>query len=377
MSDNDTREDLLAARAYLLRVAEPPASALWRFVADQGPIRAAELVRAGKVPVAVAKETDARRALDPHQDLRAATDCGARLLVPEDPDWPQWPLLVLEQRARWYRDMTPPLALWCKGPGDLDRLAVRAASIVGARAATGYGEQVATELGYDLADRGWTVISGAASGIDGAAHRGALSARGDTVAVLACGLDQDYPSSHAALLRQITATGLVISEYAPGVRPAKHRFLVRNRLIAALGGGTVVVEAGVRSGAANTAGTAHRLDRPVMAVPGPITSAMSLGCNTMLRAGYATAVSSCGEVIETIGGYVTDQERPDSPSRPTDGLDRRELSVHQALDRIQPRSMAKLAVESGIPLSSVRAILPSLELCGLARRTEEGWCAPN
>src|SRR5690606_23921427 len=170
----------------------------------------------------------------------------------------------------------PPLALWVRGPGRLGELGGTAVAVVGARAATSYGAHVAAELGSGLADRGCTVVSGAAIGIDGAAHRGALAVEGATVAVLACGIDRIYPASHELLLERIAASGLVVSEYPPGGVPARHRFLVRNRLIAGLAVGTVVVEAGLRSGAQRTAADAMSLGRQVMAVPGPVTSAMSV-----------------------------------------------------------------------------------------------------
>ena len=131
-------------------------------------------------------------------------------------------------------DLAPPIALWVRGPGALDELCDQAAAIVGARAATGYGPHMAGEFGAGLAAAGFTVVSGAAIGVDGAAHRGALAAGGPTVAVLACGIDRSYPAAHEALLDRIAATGVVVSEYPPGSVPARHRFLVRNRLIAGL-----------------------------------------------------------------------------------------------------------------------------------------------
>jgi DNA processing protein len=250
----------------------------------------------------------------------------------------------------------------------------QAVSVVGARSATPYGEQVAAEVGYGLASAGMTVVSGAAFGIDGAAHRGALSAAGRTVAVLACGVDKDYPQGHAALIERIAGTGLVISEYPPGTPPAKHRFLVRNRLIAALSGGTVVVEAGVRSGARNTATTAAALGKIVLAVPGPITSAQSVGCHDLLRTGAAMLAGSVAEILEAVGPVGEHlAERPDGPQRRTDGLGDDALRVHEALRRRTARSTAQVAVESGVPLDRVRAILPELELTGLAERCEEGW----
>lgn len=259
-----------AARAYLLRVAEPPAPALWVFVAEYGPVEAAWRVRAGDVPDRVAAETAARRELDlAERDLDEGAAQGARLVVPEDDEWPAWPLLSMEvAMGRGVDTMAPPLALWVRGEVPLDDVLVSAVAIVGARAATDYGETTAAEFAYELTLAETTVVSGAAYGIDGAAHRGVLAAGGATVAVLGCGLDAGYPAGHVGLLNRVAKRGAVVSEYPPGTQPARHRFLVRNRLIAALTAGTVVVEAGRRSGARNTATTAGVLGKVVMAVPG-------------------------------------------------------------------------------------------------------------
>jgi DNA processing protein len=363
-------DDVRLARAYLSRVAEPPAPAL----ATAGPVEAARLVRAGDVSAEVGAETGSRRGVDHAEaDLVAAAAVGARLVVPEDEEWPHWQLAALTLAGRRHADWAvPPLALWARGPGRLDELTSGGIAVVGSRAATGYGEHVAIDLGHELADRGHPVISGAAYGIDGAAHRGALAAVGPTVAVLACGVDRCYPSGHTELLRRIVEHGTVVSEYAPGTSPARHRFLVRNRLIAALSDGTVVVEAGLRSGARNTATTARELGRVVMAVPGPVTSAMSRGTNQLIRDGVAVAVTGAADVLDSAGRFGGGQDAP-AVRRGTDGLDRADLWVHEALSPRADRSAEWLARESGVPLDRVRAALPLLELRGLARRTELGW----
>jgi DNA processing protein len=247
-------------------------------------------------------------------------------------------------------------------------------ALVGARAATGYGEHTAAELAYDLASADVTVVSGAAYGIDGAAHRGAINAGGATIAVLGCGVDQPYPAGHSGLLDQAAERGLVLSEYPPGTPPARHRFLIRNRLIAASSAGTVVVEAGRRSGARNTAATAQALGRIVMAVPGPVTSAMSVGCHEMLRTGDAYLVTGAADVLEAIGRIGADLAEPvRAERRPTDQLDEQQLQVHDALDFRAALNPEQVAVESGVPLDRVRAVLPLLELCGLAERDDTGW----
>ncbi|WP_307832034.1 DNA-processing protein DprA [Prauserella cavernicola] len=365
------------ARAYLLRVAEPPAPALAAFVAEHGPVEAADLVRRGRAPEAVAQETSARRELDLAQrDLDEAAQHGARLVTPEDDEWPAWPLLSLDvATGRGAQGVAAPLALWVRGDACLDEAAQDAVAIVGARAATEYGENAAAELGYALADQDVPVFSGAAYGIDGAAHRGALTGQGTTVAALGCALDAGYPAGHTGLLdRMASRGGAVVSEYPPGTPPARHRFLVRNRLIAALTTGTVVVEAGRRSGARNTATTAGVLGKVVMAVPGPVGSALSVGCHELIRDAHATLVASVSDVLETVGRLGVG--RPDGAPRPrrrTDGLGPQAIRVHEALGQRRGKSPEDIATESGVPLPRVRALLPALELDELSERCETGW----
>ncbi|WP_020671265.1 DNA-processing protein DprA [Amycolatopsis nigrescens] len=363
------------ARAYLLRVAEPPAPALVELVARHGPILAADRVRAGECSGRVVDETAARRGIElAEQDFDEAGKCDGRLVIPEDDEWPAWPLLALEMAtSRGAQGVSPPLGLWVRGAARLDEVADRAVAIVGARASTRYGEQVASEWAHGLSGQDMPVLSGAAYGIDGAAHRGALHAGGLTAAVLGCGLDQGYPAGHVALLDRIAEHGLVVSEYPPGTPPARHRFLVRNRLIAALSDGTIVVEAGARSGARNTASTAGVLGKVVMAVPGPVSSAMSVGCHGLIRDAGATLVASLAEVVETVGRLGVAAPERAKPRRRTDGLDEQSLRVHEALAPRTGKPSEQLAAESGVPLPRVRAVLPVLELDGLAERCEGGW----
>lgn len=369
-------EEVLLARAYLMRVAEPPAFALRAFVDVTGPVEAADRVRRGDVPEPVQTETEARRHLDlAGADLATAAKIGARLIVPEDPDWPAWQLLCLAPPTdRGVRGSGMPLGLWIRGTAPVANLFDRAVSVVGARDSTSYGESVAAELANALVTVGMTVVSGAAYGIDSAAHRGALAGGGPTVAVLACGIDMAYPVSHSVLLDSIANAGLVVSEYGPGVTPARHRFLVRNRLIAALSSATVVVEAGARSGARNTATTAGLLGKVVMAVPGPITSKASVGCHDLLRMGSAVIAGSVAEIIEAAGpvganlGPVREE-----PKRRTDGLGEQALRVHDALDTDAGKDTEQVTVDSGIPIDRVRVLLTELEITGLARHDDDGW----
>lgn len=365
--------EVLLARAYLSRVAEQPAPALGRFVAEVGPVEAVARIRAGLVAEPVAKETSARRAVDRAEaDLAAAAAAGARLITPEHPEWPSWPFAVFAGAGA--AKLPEPLALWVRGPGRLAELGERAVAVVGARAATRYGAYVAGELGVGLAERGHTVVSGAAIGIDGAAHRGALAVAGPTVAVLACGVDRAYPACHEGLLSRIAATGLLVSEYPPGSVPGRNRFLVRNRLIAALAEGTVVVEAGIRSGAQRTAADARALGKQLMAVPGPVTSGMSAGCHELIRIG-AQLVTCAAEVSEIAGRIGIDLANPPvrGPSRPTDDLDPITAQVHDALPTRAARDTRWLAAEAGITVSAVRTALVVLERRGLAEFREGRW----
>ena len=363
------------ARAYLSAVAEPPAPALAAYVEAVGPVEAAARIRRGEVPDPVAKETLARRERDRAAGhLRVAEAVGARLLTPEDEDWPVQPLLAFARSG--CNHLPAPVALWVRGPGRLAELTDRSVAIVGSRASTGYGNHVANSLGFGVAELGCTVVSGAAYGIDGAAHRGALAAEGPTVAVLACGVDRSYPAGHARLLAHIARDGLVVSEYPPGAVPARHRFLVRNRIIAGLAAGTVVVEAGWRSGARRTASDASLLGRPVMAVPGPVTSALSVGCHRLLREPGTVAVTTAEEVLEEVGRIGVDLAPvvpPVIPIRATDGLPSTVLRVHEALCDRTIRDMSRLSVESGLPLEMVRAALPQLVRTGLVERVDGGW----
>jgi DNA processing protein len=366
-------DEVLLARAYLSRVAEPPAAGLASLVAEVGPVEAAERVQSGHVEEQVAGETRARRTVRrEHADLAAAAAVGARLVTPEHGEWPEWPLAACTMSGQ--RELAPPVALWVRGAGRLGPLCEQAVAVVGARAATSYGVHVAGELGAGLADRGHSVVSGAAIGIDGAAHRGALAVEGPTVAVLACGVERAYPVAHQALLERIAATGVIVSEYLPGSVPGRHRFLVRNRLIAALSAGTVVVEAGLRSGAQRTASDAMGLGRLVMAVPGPVTSGLSAGCHRLVRDG-ALLVTRTEEVLEAVGRFGVDlaDPRPSTPARPTDGLDAVATLVHDALPARAPRETRWLAMEAGVPIGAVRAALVGLERRGLVEHRDGRW----
>jgi DNA processing protein len=379
---------LRRARAWLSRAVEPGTIDFWRYVEDVGPVEAVRRLRAGRAPERVRSLVGARAEQDATlADMTRAERCGARLVIPEDDEWPAVPLHALtvavgaepdDPKHQSGRTMAPvpPLALWVLGPERLDALVDRSVAIVGSRASTAYGEHVAAELGHQLGERGWTVVSGGAFGIDAAAHRGALAAEAPTLAVLACGVDRPYPAAHGALFHRIAETGLLVSEWPPGCAPLRHRFLVRNRLIAALTRGTVVVEAAARSGAQATAQRARRLGREVLVVPGPITSAMSVGCHELLRdkeAG-ATLVSSAAHVIEAVGGIGTDlAEPPERPTGPRDGLSDLAARVLDACPVRTGVSPERLAAIAGCDVLEVLRVLPALELADLVEWTGTGW----
>jgi len=367
-------EQRLQAWAYLSRVAEAPCVELAELVCQVGPIEAADRVRRGQVSAGLTRRTEARREFDcAADDLDLVRQRGGRLVTPDDDEWPV--LSFMSFAGAPVRDKPEgraPLALWAIGPLRLDEVAQRAVAIVGTRAATAYGEHVAADVSAGLCEEDVVVVSGGAYGIDGAAHRGALAVGGGTVAVLAGGVDILYPAGHSALLHRIAGSGLLVSEYPPGVRPARHRFLTRNRLVAALSGATVVVEAGIRSGAASTAAWARALGRVVCAVPGPVTSAASVGCHALLRAGaeLVTRADDVREIIGRAGEFADDLPRP---ADPLDSLSDTERRVYEALPGRGARTPDQIAVASGLPAAGVLGPLAVLEIAGLIQCQEGKW----
>ena len=367
-------EQRLRAWAYLSRVTEAPCGEVADLVAGIGPIEAADRVRRGEVSPAVRRRTEARHEIDcTADDLDLLRRRGGRLVPPDDDEWPALSFMAFAGApVRDKPEGRAPLALWAVGPLRLDEVTERAVAIVGTRAATAYGEHVAADLSGGVCEQDVVVVSGGAYGIDGAAHRAALAAEGCTVAVLAGGVDVLYPAGHSGLLHRIAGRGLLVSEYPPGVRPARHRFLTRNRLVAALSGATVVVEAGVRSGAASTAAWARALGRVVCAVPGPVTSSASTGCHALLRSG-AELVTRAEEVCEIIGRAGEFAEELTRPADPLDGLTDSERLVYEALPGRGARTADEIAVASGLPAAGVLGPLAVLEISGLVERQEGRW----
>ncbi|QVQ51680.1 DNA-processing protein DprA [Spiractinospora alimapuensis] len=289
---------------------------------------------------------------------------GARVVVPGDPEWPT----RLESLGT-----DQPYLLWVRGNGDLRNACLRSAAVIGARAATDYGMYVAAELGYGLAERGWTTVSGGAFGIDAQAHRGALSAGGCTVSVLACGPDIVYPRSHERLFDEIVGSGVLVSELPPGRTPRRHSFLVRNRLIAALTPGTVVVEAGRRSGAMNTAHHAENLHRPVMAVPGPVTSSLSAGCHHLLRDWQAVCVRDAADIVDLLGELDNDVLPAGRPRADPLTLGDSARAVLAHMDETHCVAPATLALRVGCDVPALLRELGLLAAGGLVERSDEGW----
>jgi DNA processing protein len=366
--------DELRAWAYLSRVVEPPCPELTALVAQVGAVEAAGRIKRADVGTALKSRTEARRDIDcAEQDLAILARLGGRLIGLGADEWPQGSFtsfsgVDVRNRPAAYA----PLVLWAIGPERLCDVAERSCALVGTRAATAYGEHVAADLAAGLAERDVAVVSGGAYGIDGAAHRATLASDGLTMAVLAGGIDVPYPAGHSALLHRVGKDGLLISEYPPGVRPARYRFLTRNRLVAALGGATVVVEAGLRSGAANTAAWAESLGRPVCAVPGPVTSSASAGCHVLLRNG-AQLVTRASEIVELVGRMGELADEPSRPGTALDGLSTAEICVYDALPSRGARSVDQVAVATGLPPTQVLGPLAMLELAGLVVRADGLW----
>jgi len=405
------------ARAALTYLAEPADHWLNRLISAHGATRTLEAIRSGRLPDAsgdFARPQFTRRTLQrslerwrvrldelPTPDeVIAFRRSGIRLVCPGDPEWPeQLADLGVEQ----------PYALWLRGTADLRFNCLHSVAVVGSRAATAYGSYVAAELAASVAARGWAVVSGGAFGVDASAHRGALGADGVTVAVLACGVDVPYPVGHAELLESVAAQGVIVSEWPPGRTVSRLRFLVRNRVIAALATGTLVVEAGERSGAVNTARHARDLGRRLMAVPGPVTSDQSAGCHRIIRDWQGTLVTNAAEVIEhlspvgatlepTHAPAVTDPADragsaepadpagPADPARPRSGrrrrvrpaldLDAMDLETTQLLDAMPARggmAATRIAQRAGmVPTTAVRC-LAALAASGFIERCDEGW----
>jgi DNA processing protein len=304
---------------------------------------------------------------DLDQLRKNADSVQARYICPGDDEWPA----ALDDLERFEdgagdRRASTPIGLWVRGEREVAEVTRRAVSFVGARASTAYGEHVAGELAASCAVRGFTAVSGGAYGIDAAAHRGALACAGPTVAVLAGGIDRLYPPGNTTLLRSVAREGLVLTEAAPGCNPSRSRFLVRNRLIAALGLGTVVVEAALRSGALNTARWARDLGRDVMGVPGPVTSTTSAGVHELLRQPETVLVTDAAEVVEQVSAIGSGQApRKEGVIHPRDSLDAAARQVLDAIPKHVHAPATSIAIVAGVTTEEAVKQLEVLRETGL------------
>jgi DNA processing protein len=369
------------ARAALTYLAEPGDKAAGALLRTCSPEALVAAIRVGRIPPQAATGENAGPAagraisrclrnwrvrlaeIPAERDLAAAELAGIRLVCPGDPEWPTQ-LDVLGD--------TRPYALWLRGSADLRHSCLRSVSVVGARAATAYGSHVSAELAAGLASRGWAVVSGGAYGIDGCAHRGALAAEGITIAVLASGVDNPYPPGNHGLFAGIAAQGLLVSEWPPGRHPTRARFLARNRVIAALSRGTVVVEARRRSGALSTARHARDLCRPIMAVPGPVTSDSSDGCHWIMREWGAMCVTGPDDVLEYVA-VVGEHLAPPGPVIGAAELDPVTARVLEAVPYRGGAGPATIAVSAGVALDATLSCLGLLAAGGFVMRGPHGW----
>ncbi|MGN6035332.1 DNA-processing protein DprA [Brevibacterium casei] len=394
------------AVAALLRIGEPGDGLLKALVDAAGPVTAVELIRAissgavavdevvgrlsaelgditgqGRLPEALARWAVRAADADGEHDLEGMARLGGRLVIPTDDEWPT----AIDELGP-----AVPLGLWVRGSATLREALAQAVAVVGARAASGYGTKCASDLAWDLAADGYTVVSGGAFGIDAAAHRAALAREGMTVAFMAGGVDRFYPAANSDLFAQVLQHGLLVSETAPGMTPMRHRFLLRNRLIAASALATVVVEAGWRSGALNTARHALELSRVVAAYPGSVYSASSAGTNRLIRLREADLVTGAPDVLDLVrpeelplgdlgGSAAGDPSRAGGGSGAggrddrVDDLGERERICLNALSATKALDVGTLAARAGLTVADALSALALLEIEGLSERDGPGW----
>ena len=303
--------------------------------------------------------------VDVDAELDRVTRLGARVVVPGDTDWPE----TLSVPG------IEPHLLHVRGDACLADLASRSVAVVGSRASSGYGEAIARDLGAGLARRGWTTVSGAAFGIDAAAHLGSLAVDGPAIIVLPCGPDRTYPEGNRRLIDAVAERGVVITELATGTVAMRHRFLARNRIIAALSATTVVVEAGLRSGSLNTAGWAESLGRPVGAVPGPVTQMSSAGCHEWIQKVRASLVTDADDVLALaapVGEAVDQPVELLGPARTHDAMSAGQRRVHDLLAQHRGTSAGAVAHELALPVDEVLADLSLMSLDGWVEQDEDG-----
>lgn len=373
--------------AYLNRVVEGPSRPLQQLLSagrDAAEIAHGIRTRAswlGELAAQTAARHDWDRA---EEDLAAAAAVGARLITPESAEWPRaefdlsfgFAATGRSEHLRSYQaNAVPPHALWVRGR-PLGQAVAQSVGVVGTRAATRYGLEATRQIATGLASHQWTVVSGGALGIDTAAHEAALAVGGQTVVVAACGIDRTYPARNAGLFAQVAAQGSWVSEYPPGTPPQRHRFLTRNRLVAALTAGTVIVEAAWRSGALNTLSWAEGLGRVTMAVPGPVTGSGSLGCHERIKDNRAQLVTGADDIRALLGAAgaldVAEQYELAFAATPVQALSRNELRVY---DAVEPRGSEaqEVAAAAGLALPLTVHLLLDLTRRGLINREGTIW----
>lgn len=361
------------ARMCLAAVVEPGHPAVGQAVATYGATQVWASLLRPELDLPLAHRA---RRLDPAELVARTAAERLRFVVPGDPDWPS-ALADLSGCEPVNQLSGEPLGLWLAGAGDLAPLVSAGVAIVGSRASTAYGDTVAADLGAELSEAGRSIVSGGAYGIDAAAHRGCLAGRTPTVCVLAGGLDQPYPGGHRPLFERIAERGVLVSELAPGEHPTRVRFLARNRLIAALAPGTVLVEAAARSGARNTVTWANALGRVVMAVPGPVTSATSVTPHRLVREAEAVLVTGASDVLELLSPLGRANPRVPGERRATDDLDGEQLRVFESVPGRGSLPAGELALRAGLSVPRCLAILDQLADRGfLAQNLIGEWQLP-
>ena len=357
------------ARVVLSCAVEPGDLTTSSLIRQLGAPRALE---AQLVPKPGSGLADRLAEIDPVRRLEQADRCGIRFLVPGDPEWPPGLDDLDHDTVVQGLGGTPP-GIWVKGPMPLTELACSVA-IVGSRSATPYGTEITRAFAECLAPARVPVVSGGAKGIDFVAHDATLLAGGVTDAVLACGVDRVYPEQNRLLLAHLAAEFAVVSEQPPGSAPTRIRFLARNRLIAALTRGTVLVEAALRSGALNTVGWAEQLSRSVMCVPGPVTSYTSQGVHHWFRRGTSSLVTHGSEVLEVVGRAGEHLvEDPRGEERPRDALSIRDQRLLEWVPVGQPAEVDSIARLSQLHVRDAVPALRRLEGAGFVREVAGGW----
>lgn len=367
--DLDDPQIVRRARIALACVCEPGEPGLADAIDHRGPGWTMAALLRGDTALRIPRRAaigERLAELDLDSQLTRTEEIGARIVLPGEAEWPRQLDDLGARRV---------LALWCWGNADLRLHALRSVAMVGARACTRYGEFVAREWSAGLAEDGIAIVSGGAYGIDAAAHRGALAVDRVTICVLAGGVDNVYPRGHDGLFAQIVERGVLVSEAPPREVVRRRRFLSRNRIIAALSSATCVVEAARRSGAASTAHHAAELARPVLAVPGPVTSAMSEGTNRLIGQQIASIAIDMDDIASVLGPLTIHP-------RDSDGPDRVSRTMREVLDAL-PTSHpvgdehpglleTQIAVRSGVPADQVRSALERAEEMGIARCSRDG-----